>query len=80
MKLEKNYFKVELKINYENHIHIEKDFFNEKSSANTCFSEKFKLAEYGYLQNRFDIYSVTLAEVFTDEKRTVIHKIRKAPL
>lgn len=80
MKLEKNYFKVELKIDYENHIHIEKDFFNEKPNACTCFSEKFKLAEYGYLQNRFNVYSVTLAEVFTDEHRTVIHKIRKAPL
>lgn len=80
MKLQNNYYKVELKINYADHIHIEKDLFNEKSNAYTCFSEKFKFAEYGYLQNRFNAYSVALAECDTEKQLTRIHKMRNAPL
>lgn len=80
MKLANNYFKVEMKINYENHIHIEKDFYNDITNADICFSEKWKLCEYGYLQSRFNEYSITLAECDSKQKLIRIHKIRKAPL
>ena len=80
MKLANNYFKVEMKIFFKNHNHIEKDFFRTKEEAETCFNEKFKGLELGYLQSRYDEYSLTLAECDVAKMITQIHKIRKAPL
>lgn len=80
MKLKNNYFKVELKINYENHIHIEKDLYDNITDANDCFSVRWKTCEYGFLQNRFNEYSLSLAECDSEQKLVRVHKIRKAPL
>ena len=80
MNLQNHYFKVEMKIFFKDHNHIEKDFFTTLKEAEDCFSSQFKSLEYGFLQNRINHYSLVLAEVFTDEQRTVIHKTRKAPL
>ena len=80
MKLPNNYFKVEMKIFYENHNHIEKDFFRTKEEAEKCFSEKIKILEFGYLQSRFNEYSLVLAECDVAKKLTRIHKTRKAPM
>lgn len=80
MKLKNNYFKVELRINYEKHIHIEKDFYNDITDADTCFSVRWKTCEYGFLQNRFNEYSLSLAECDSEQKLVRVHKIRKAPL
>lgn len=80
MNLPNNYFKVEMKIFYKNHNHIEKDFFKTKEEAENCFSIRFEHIEYGYLQNRFSEYSLVLAECDIQNMHTKIHKTRKAPL
>ena len=82
MNLPNNYWKVELKIFYEkDHIsHIEKDFYTTKEGAEKCFHNRFEIAEYGYLQSRFDKYTLVLAECDTEKKLTRIHKTREAPL
>lgn len=80
MNLKNHYFKVEMKIAYTKHNHIEKDSFATLQEAEECFRSQFKFLEFGFLQNKINHYSLILAEVFTDEQRTVIHKTRKAPL
>jgi hypothetical protein len=80
MKLPNNYFKVEMKIFYENHNHIEKDFFRTKEEAEKCFSLRFEVVELGYLQSRFNEYSLLLVECDVNKMLTKVHKTRKAPL
>lgn len=80
MKLPNNYYKVEMKIFFTNHNHIEKDFFKTKEDAEKCFSEKFKGLELGYLQSRYNEYSIVLAECDIQKQLTQIHKTRKAPM
>lgn len=79
MKLPNNYFKVETKIYYQNRIHIEKDFFAEKSNAETFFNTKYMEVANGFIQNRYKEYIVTLAECEHDIKLTKVLKIRNAP-
>lgn len=80
MKLPNNYFKVEMKIFFEHHNHIEKDFFKTREEAEKCFSEKFKDVELGYLQSRYDEYSLVLVECDVAKMLTKVYKTRKAPL
>lgn len=80
MKLNEIYYKVELKIDYETHIHIEKDLNNDLTSAERCFNLRFETTEYGYLQGRFNKYTLALAEVHPEEKRQIVIQYRQAPI
>ena len=74
------YYKVEMKIAYEKHNHIEKDSFTTMKEAEECFSTQFKFVEFGYLQNKIKKYSLALAECDTEKQLTKVYKIRNAPL
>lgn len=76
----KIYYKVEMKIAYTKHNHIEKDSFTTLQEAEECFHSQFKFLEFGYLQGKINRYSLTLAECDTEKQLTRIHKIRNAPL
>lgn len=80
MKSKNHYFKVEAITSYEDYNLQEKFFFNEKEKAFELFDLKEELVKMSFTQGRINQYYVALAEVFKDEKRTVVHKLRKMPL
>lgn len=75
-----NYFKVETHLTEANSKHIRKDFYMFKNEALAEFNSSLNFASLRFYQGEVKAYTVTLAEVFPNEQRTVIHKIRKAPL
>lgn len=80
MKLNEIYYKVELKIDYPTHVHVQKDMFNGLASAEQRFKEQFAITETGFLSSRFTRYTLALAEVHPEEKRQIIIKYRQAPI
>lgn len=80
MKFKNHYFKVEVITSYEDYNLHEKFFFNEKEKAFEHFDLKEELVKMSFTQGRVNGYYIALGEVFKDEKRTVVHKLRKVPL
>lgn len=80
MTLNVIYFKVETKIDYGTHIHIEKELFNGSASAENHFNEKYTEVSLAFTQNKIQNYVIALAEVRQKDKHQLVIRIRKAPL
>lgn len=80
MKLNEIYYKVELKIDYPTHVHVQKDIFNDLACAEQRFKEQFAITETGFLSSIFTRYTLALAEVHPEEKRQTVIKYRQAPI